>query len=100
MMVLLIYDISDNSVRTRISDICKDHGLSRLQKSAFLGEVESETMEQISTEIDALMDNDLTEGSDSTIILPLCNTCIKKSLSIGKELNIDNFRDVGYAIVE
>jgi len=99
-MILLIYDISDNSVRTRISDICKDHGLSRLQKSAFLGEVEPETVEHISADIDDVMDNDLKEGSDSAIILPLCNTCIKKRLSIGKELNIDNYRDVGYAIVE
>ena len=34
---LVIYDISDNSLRLRVSEVCKDFGLVRIQKSAFLG---------------------------------------------------------------
>lgn len=34
---LVIYDITDNSLRQRISDLCRAAGLTRIQKSAFLG---------------------------------------------------------------
>ena len=40
-MTLVIYDISDDAVRKRVSDTCKRYGLSRIQRSAFLGELTS-----------------------------------------------------------
>ena len=41
MMTLVIYDISDDKVRSRVSATCKRFGLSRIQRSAFLGEIPS-----------------------------------------------------------
>jgi CRISPR-associated protein Cas2 len=37
--VVLIYDIEDDRVRTRTSDICLDYGLERIQFSAFFGKL-------------------------------------------------------------
>jgi len=34
---LIIYDISDDNLRLKVSETCKDFGLARIQKSAFLG---------------------------------------------------------------
>lgn len=34
---LVIYDISDDGLRLKVSEACKDFGLARIQKSAFLG---------------------------------------------------------------
>jgi len=34
---LVIYDISDDRLRQRVSDTCRAAGLTRIQKSAFLG---------------------------------------------------------------
>ena len=34
---LVIYDITDDNLRNRVSEVCKDFGLMRIQKSAFLG---------------------------------------------------------------
>lgn len=47
MMTLVIYDISDDSVRLRISNLCKRFGLSRIQKSAFLGEISSSRRKEL-----------------------------------------------------
>ncbi|MBI2941468.1 MAG: CRISPR-associated endonuclease Cas2 [Chloroflexi bacterium] len=39
MRCLLIYDITDDGLRTKIADICLDYGLKRIQYSAFFGEL-------------------------------------------------------------
>jgi CRISPR-associated protein Cas2 len=41
MHTLVIYDITDDNLRNRISQVCKAFGLSRVQKSAFLGVLSS-----------------------------------------------------------
>lgn len=37
MRILLIYDIPDTKIRTKVADICLDYGLERIQYSAFRG---------------------------------------------------------------
>jgi CRISPR-associated protein Cas2 len=37
--VLLIYDVEDDRVRTRVADACLDYGLERIQFSAFFGKL-------------------------------------------------------------
>jgi CRISPR-associated protein Cas2 len=39
MRCLVIYDIPNDRVRTRVADACLDYGLERVQWSAFLGEL-------------------------------------------------------------
>ncbi|MDD5735896.1 MAG: CRISPR-associated endonuclease Cas2, partial [Methanothrix soehngenii] len=39
MLVWVIYDISENRYRSRVAKICKNYGLFRVQKSAFLGDL-------------------------------------------------------------
>jgi len=41
--VVLIYDIENDRLRTRIADACMDYGLERIQFSAFFREAESES---------------------------------------------------------
>ncbi|MCE8426873.1 MAG: CRISPR-associated endonuclease Cas2 [Candidatus Methanoperedens sp.] len=48
MLLWLIYDISDNCIRTRTSEKCKDYGLSRIQKSAFFGDIKPEAVKDLS----------------------------------------------------
>jgi len=47
MMTLVIYDISDDNLRLKVSEICKDFGLSRIQKSAFLGDIPSSRRKEL-----------------------------------------------------
>ena len=37
--LVLIYDIENDRVRTRVSEICLDYGLERIQFSAFFGKL-------------------------------------------------------------
>jgi len=45
--VLLIYDIPDDVVRSRVADICLDYGLLRIQYSAFFGELTVNHQEEL-----------------------------------------------------
>lgn len=45
--VLLIYDIPDDRVRYKVSERCKDYGLSRVQYSAFAGELDRNRREEL-----------------------------------------------------
>ena len=40
MILLALYDISNDAERTRISELCLDFGLERIQYSVFLGELD------------------------------------------------------------
>jgi CRISPR-associated protein Cas2 len=42
MYTLVIYDITDDALRLRIAEACKEFGLVRIQKSAFLGKIDSQ----------------------------------------------------------
>jgi CRISPR-associated protein Cas2 len=39
MPCLLVYDIPDDRVRTKIADLCLDYGMDRIQYSAFAGQL-------------------------------------------------------------
>lgn len=45
--VLVLYDISDDRIRTRISDACKDYGLDRIQFSAYSGRLTKAAREEL-----------------------------------------------------
>ena len=47
MKTLVIYDITDDNVRLRVSEVCKDFGLCRIQKSAFLGDLTSSRRKEL-----------------------------------------------------
>ena len=41
--VVLIYDIENDRLRTRIADACMDYGLERIQFSAFFGKMNADS---------------------------------------------------------
>jgi CRISPR-associated protein Cas2 len=47
MQCLLVYDIPDDRQRTKISEVCLDYGLQRIQYSAFFGELSRNRQEEI-----------------------------------------------------
>ncbi len=53
--VLVLYDISDDRVRTRISEACKNYGLDRIQFSAFSGRLTKSAREELEIRIGKLM---------------------------------------------
>lgn len=52
MRCLLLYDIPNDRIRQRVADACLDFGLTRIQYSAYLGELSSTYSRALFTEID------------------------------------------------
>jgi len=40
MNCLLIYDIPNDRIRTKVADMCMDYGMNRIQYSAFVGNLQ------------------------------------------------------------
>lgn len=74
MLTWVIYDIAENNVRSKVAKICKAYGLYRVQKSVFLGELNTNDLDSIALEAEGLIDTDI----DSVYVFPMCNDCFKK----------------------
>jgi|GEM_PF-446955 len=55
MYLLLIYDISDDRIRTKIANACQDYGLDRIQYSAFEGRLARTHQEELMLKIKRLL---------------------------------------------
>jgi len=45
--LLLVYDIPDDNLRSKVAGICLDYGLVRIQYSAFFGELSANYQEEL-----------------------------------------------------
>jgi CRISPR-associated protein Cas2 len=68
MTVLLLYDIANDRARTKAADICLDYGLSRIQYSAFLGDITAARREELLAKLRRLL-----HDQDARVhLFPLC----------------------------
>ena len=93
MMYWVLYDVSDNNVRTRVANKCKNYGLERVQKSAFIGQLTANRKEMLSQEI---RDSHLSD-TDCVFILPTCKTCFAEKDILG-DINLDKVNKKAYVI--
>jgi CRISPR-associated protein Cas2 len=93
MFLWLVYDITDNSLRNRVSEKCLDFGLYRFQKSVFFGELEQEKMNELAEEIEQVLDNENRAEEDSVLLSPVCTACLGKRLVIGKNFNLGTYAE-------
>lgn len=96
----IIYDISNDRKRLRISEKCKDYGLKRVQKSAFVGNVSKNKLDMLAIELKDVMKeneeknskgnnkNDTNKKSknneDAVFIFPSCKTCFSEKRIEGR----------------
>jgi CRISPR-associated protein Cas2 len=70
MRCLVVYDISDDRARAKVADYCQDYGLSRIQYSAFVGDIsrshQNELLQKIRRRLGKL--------ESRVVLLPLCET--------------------------
>ena len=83
MLVWIIYDISSDKTRNKISKLCLKKGLSRVQKSVFLGNIDETKVKSCVTESESLID----KKTDSIYVFPLCQEDFKKVKMIGLAFN-------------
>jgi len=75
----VIYDITDNGLRARVAEVLKDYGLTRIQKSAFVGSLSRSMLSSLVSELRSLVED------DNLKIFPLCDPDFRAMISIGKE---------------
>lgn len=80
MLTWVIYDISKNRTRTKIAKRCLDFGLYRIQKSVFLGDIESNRVEEIILASTGLMNME----TDSVYVFPMCRDDFDKVRIVGQ----------------
>jgi CRISPR-associated protein Cas2 len=70
MRCLVVYDISDDRARAKVADMCQDYGLSRIQYSAFVGDIsrthQNELLQKVRRRLGKL--------EARVVLLPLCET--------------------------
>jgi len=70
MKCLLVYDIPDDRIRTKVADACLDYGLDRIQYSAFLGDLEKTHQEELMIKLAKR----LGKQPGNIQLFPLCET--------------------------
>ncbi|HDL01528.1 MAG TPA: CRISPR-associated endonuclease Cas2 [candidate division Zixibacteria bacterium] len=80
MIVWVIYDITDDKVRSKVARICLDYGLYRVQKSVFLGDLNTNERDSLALECEELIDGDV----DSVYVFPMDDKSFKKIKLIGQ----------------
>jgi len=80
MLTWLIYDITDDKIRSKISKACKNKGLHRVQKSAFLGTLNNNQIDELKIMCEDIMNHDV----DSVYIFPMCEDDFKKVKLLGQ----------------
>ena len=71
--VVLIYDIENDRLRTRIADACMDYGLERIQFSAFFGKLNRNRRQELALRLR----NELGNESGRVRIIPVCEQDLK-----------------------
>lgn len=79
MNILLIYDISEDRLRTKTSEMCKDYGLIRVQYSAFFGEISRNLHGELRRRLKDLLEN---SARSSVIIFPLSQDSLEKVVKL------------------
>jgi CRISPR-associated protein Cas2 len=70
MRCLVVYDISDDRARAKVADMCQDYGLSRIQYSAFVGDVSRAHQDELLQKVRRR----LGKLTGRIVLFPLCET--------------------------
>ncbi len=80
MLVWVIYDIVNDKKRSQVARACKQYGLYRVQKSAFLGNLNKNEIDELSIKSGDL----INANEDSVYIFPMCEEDFKKVKLLGQ----------------
>jgi len=80
ILIWIIYDIVDDKVRGKISRQCKQYGLERVQKSAFLGKLKLSRFDELAEKCQSLID----EKVDSVYLFPFCQEDFNRVKVLGQ----------------
>jgi len=89
MLTWVVYDIVENKIRSKVAKVCKEYGLYRVQKSAFLGDMNRNQIDELVLRCKELTNNE----KDSVYVFPMCEDDFKKVRMIGIPFDKDLVAD-------
>jgi len=88
-LVWVVYDITNDKIRNKVSDACIDSGLYRVQKSVFLGTLSSNERDTLALKCEELIDKQV----DSVYIFPMDKKSFESVKLLGQAFNKDLVSD-------
>ncbi|MCS7136677.1 MAG: CRISPR-associated endonuclease Cas2 [Nitrososphaerota archaeon] len=85
MLILVIYDITDDELRNKVANFLKFKGLKRIQKSAFLGDLTHSDRVNVEAGLRSL----IKDKKANVQIYPLTPASYNQRTVIGVEMNYD-----------
>ena len=79
-LVLVIYDIANDRIRTKVAIACEDYGLDRMQYSAFFGRLSRNHQEELMLQIKKL----LGKADGHIQLIPISESSWEKRLEVGE----------------
>ncbi len=76
--VVLVYDIEDDRLRTRVAEACLDYGLERIQYSAFFGRLSRNRRQELALRIA----REIEDASARVRMFPICEEDLKEMWSL------------------
>lgn len=80
MYTLVIYDITEDELRMKTAEACREAGLVRIQKSAFLGAIDSQRRKNLEIRLRKV----LGQGRGNIQIFTICEADISNRRVIGE----------------
>jgi len=94
MICWVMYDISNNKIRSKVAKACEQSGLTRVQFSVYLGTIESNDKDTLEIRVKDLIDED----NDKVYIFPMSKDELKDTVLLGqafdKKLITDEIREM------
>ncbi len=69
MYLIVMYDIGNDRIRTKVASVCEDYGLDRIQLSAFYGELTKTHQNELMHKMRRL----LGDASGKITLIPIAN---------------------------
>jgi CRISPR-associated protein Cas2 len=83
LLTFIVYDITDDRIRLRIADVCKDYGLDHIQYSVFSGPLDSTRRNEMFARLDYTLG--IHEGK--VLMLQMCEKDVAARREIVRIIN-------------
>ena len=80
VVVWIVYDIVEDKIRNKVAKACKKYGLIRVQKSVFLGRLDTNRFDELGEKCLDLIDED----TDSVYLFPFCQEDFRRINVLGQ----------------
>jgi CRISPR-associated protein Cas2 len=85
LLTFIIYDITNDRIRLRIADVCKDYGLEHTQFSVFSGPLDATRRK----EMFARLEHTLGNNEGKILMLQICEKDVAAKREIIRVINLE-----------